>query len=259
LILPVHFHSWDKNGVYILIGTIVNVGGVLLGGVIGLLLKRGIPAHISNSITKAQGVAVLVIGLNGVLTAMLSVDVQTGRLHDSGALLLLISLVIGCAVGELLRIDDHLNSGAEKLERRFGASNLSKGFVTATLIFVVGAMGIVGALNDGLSGDHTVLFTKAMLDFVTAIVLTASLGAGVLLAAIPVLILQGAISLFASLIAPYVSEELIRLFGMVGYALVMMIGFNFLCNAKVKVANMLPALLLPILYYFVSLRVTLPF
>jgi uncharacterized membrane protein YqgA involved in biofilm formation len=202
-----------------MIGTIVNVAGILLGSLIGLLLKRGIPEHVGGSITKVQGLAVLVIGLNGVLTSMLSVDPQTGKLHDSGALLLLISLVLGCLIGELLKIDDRLNGGAEKLERKFGASDLSRGFITSTLIFVVGAMGLVGALNDGLRGDITVLFTKSMLDFITAIILTASLGAGVFLSAIPVLVIQGAISLLAGVISPYVSDALISLFGMVGYAL----------------------------------------
>jgi uncharacterized membrane protein YqgA involved in biofilm formation len=235
-----------------LTGTLINVGGILIGSLIGLLVKRGIPENISAAIIKAQGLAVLIIGLNGVLTAMLYIDPETGRLRDTGALLLLISLAVGCAIGEALKIDDHLNGLSHRIEKRFGASNLSKGFVSATLVFVVGAMGIVGALNDGLTGDSTVLITKATLDFITAIILASSLGAGVFLAAIPVLIFQGVISLLAGVIAPYVSDDLIQVFSMVGYALVMVLGFNFLVGAKVKAANLLPALLIPIAWYYIS-------
>jgi len=231
-----------------MLGTWVNVGGILLGGVIGLLLKKGIPAKINTAIIKAEGVAIFVIGLNGVLTAMLSVSAG-GKLSSNGELLLLVSLVAGCVIGELVRIEDRLNSASGALERRLKKDNLSTGFITASLIFVIGAMSIVGALNDGLTGDHTILFTKAVLDGITAIVLTASLGPGVFLAAIPVLIAQGAISLLAGVIAPYATAEAIRLFGMVGYAIVMAMGFNFIFDSKIRIANLLPALVIPIVYY----------
>jgi uncharacterized membrane protein YqgA involved in biofilm formation len=238
-------------------GTLVNIGAILLGSLIGLLLKRGIPARVNAAIIKTQGIAVFLIGLNGVLTAMLSSDAE-GRLHDSNALLLLVSLVVGCVIGEVARIEDRLNSLSEVAERKLKADNFAKGFVTATLVFVVGAMSIVGALNDGLTGDSAILFTKAALDFVTAIILTASLGVGVIFGAIPVLIVQGSISWLASVIAPYISDEMIRLFGMVGYALVMALGVNFLCDAKIRIANLLPALLIPILYYYIVLEWLLP-
>ena len=231
-------------------GTIVNVIAILAGSLIGVLLKRGIPEHINAAIIKAEGVAILVIGLNGVLTAMLFFGAD-GKLHADGALLLLISLAAGCLIGEVVKIEDRLNGLSGVMERKLKADNLSKGFVTATLIFVIGAMSIVGALNDGLSGDHTILFTKSMLDFITAIVLTASLGIGVIFAAIPVFIVQGAIAVLARIISPYISEELIRLFSMVGYALVMALGLNFLADTKIRVANLLPALAVPIAYYYI--------
>ncbi|GHU64283.1 membrane protein [Clostridia bacterium] len=233
-------------------GTLINVGGILAGSLIGLLLKRGIPEHISGAILKVQGLVVLIIGLNGVLTAMLYVDPVTGRLHDRGALILLISLVVGCAIGEALKIDDHVNGISDRIERRLGAGSFSKGFVSATLIFVVGAMGIVGALNDGLVGDSNVLITKAIIDGITSIILASSLGFGVIFAAIPVLIYQGSISLLAGVISPYISDDLIRMFSMVGYALVMVLGINFLLHTKIKVANLLPALVIPIIWYYVS-------
>lgn len=232
-------------------GTWVNFGGIILGGLIGLLLKRGIPERVNNAILKAEGLAILIIGLNGVLAAMFRADVQTGKLSDSGALLLLVSLVGGCLLGELLRIDDHLSNFGIMVERRSGASNFAKGFVTASLIFAIGAMGIVGALNDGLTGDSSVLYIKSILDFTTSIVLAAALGVGVLFSALPVFLLQGAIALLAGVISPFISQDLLTMFCMVGYALVMTIGLNFLCDCKVKIANLLPALLFPIGYYFI--------
>jgi uncharacterized membrane protein YqgA involved in biofilm formation len=238
-------------------GTFVNVGAILLGSLIGLLFKRGIPAHINAAIIKAQGLAVFFIGLNGVLTCMLSAD-ENGKLHDDGALLLLISLAVGCMIGEAAKIDDRLNNLGKFMEGKFKTDNFARGFVTASLIFVIGAMSLVGALNDGLSGDSTILFTKSLLDFITAIILTASLGIGVIFGAVPVLLVQGSISLLASAIGPYISDELIRLFSMVGYALVTAIGVNFLCDAKIRVTNFLPALLIPILYYYLIVQWLLP-
>lgn len=230
-----------------MIGTLVNAGGIVIGSLIGLLLKKRISDEINTAIIKAEGIAIFIIGLNGVLTAMLYMT--EGRLKSSGEVLLLVSLVIGIVAGESLRIDDRLNNFAFKVEMRLKADNFSKGFVTASLIFVIGAMGIVGALNDGLTGDSTVLFTKTVIDAITAAVLAATFGVGVMFAAIPVFVYQGAISLLAGVIAPYASDEAIRLFGMVGYALVMLMGINFLVETRLKTANLLPALIVPVVYY----------
>ena len=240
-----------------LIGTFANVGGIIIGTLVGLLLKRGIPKRIGNSIIKAQGIAVIVIGLNGILTAMLSVGAG-GKLQVSGTLLLLISLVLGCACGEFLRIEDRLNNVCARVERKIGTSGLARGFITATLIYAIGAMTIVGAINDGLHGDHTVLFTKTALDCITSVVLASSLGIGVMFAALPVLVIQGSIALLAHALAPYVTAEPIRLFSMVGFALVMAIGINFVGNTKIRVANLLPALLIPFIYYYLILQFIMP-
>jgi len=234
-------------------GTIVNVVAIIIGSLIGLALKRGIPQNINKAIIKIQGVAILIIALNGVLTAMLVVGTD-GRLLSDGALLLLISLVIGCFIGEIIKIEDRLNNFSDLMERKLKADNLSKGFIPATLVFVIGAMSIVGALNDGLTGDSTILFTKSVLDFITAIILTASLGIGVMFSAIPVFLYQGGIAMLARVIAPYLSDEPIRLLSMVGYALVMILGFNFLADTKIRVANLLPALVFPIAYYYIFIH-----
>jgi uncharacterized membrane protein YqgA involved in biofilm formation len=213
-----------------------------------MLFKRGIPERVNTAIIKAEGIAILIIGLNGVLTAMLSIGAG-GKLQADGAILLLISLAVGCVAGELIRIEDRLNGFAGRIERKLKADNFSKGFVTATLVYVIGAMGIVGAINDGLTGDSTVLFTKSLLDGITSIILASTFGVGVMFSAAPVFIYQGVIAMLARFIAPYVTDEPIRLLSMVGYSLVMAIGFNFLADTKVRIANLLPALAVPIIYY----------
>ncbi len=235
-------------------GTLVNVAGIIIGSLIGLLLKRGIPERINAAILKVEGLAVAVIGLNGLLTAMLTLDVATGKIKDSGGLLLLISLVIGCFVGEALRIDDYINKLGLFVENKLKSDGFAKGFVTATLIFCIGAMSIIGPINDGLTGDASILYIKTMLDATTSIVLASSLGVGVLFAFIPVLIVQSIPALLARQLAPFISEPLLTSFCMVGFASVICVGLNFLCDTKIKVANLLPSLLVPILYYVIKLK-----
>lgn len=231
-------------------GTWINVGGIILGAFIGLLLKQGIPERVNHAIMKMEGLAILIIGLNGVLSSMFRADPVTGRLRDSGGLLLLVSLVLGCLVGELLRLDDRCTALVLIVERRIGSQGFARGFVSASLIFSIGAMSVIGPINDGLTGDASILYIKTTLDFTTALVLASVLGVGVAFSAFPVLLIQGTFAMLARQISPFISEELLGLFCMVGYAVVMSIGFNFLCDIKIKTANVLPALLVPVIYYF---------
>ena len=235
-------------------GTFVNVAGIMAGSLIGLLIRKGIPAHINEAIMKIQGVAICIIGLNGVIGSMFKAGPE-GKLSDSGGLLLLVSLVLGCLVGEFLAFDRRLNSFGMWVEKKINMGGFSRGFVTATLIFSIGAMSIIGPINDGLTGDSTVLFIKTMLDGTTSIVLAASLGAGVLFASVPVLVVQAVPALLARQLAPFISDELLALFCMVGYTIVICIGYNFLAEEKqrIKTANLLPALVVPVVYYFVFL------
>ena len=230
-------------------GTLINTALVLLGGAIGLVFKKAISENMEYSIHKATGVAVLVIGLAGIMTNMLSVD-GSGKFSSSGELMLVISLALGTFIGELLRLDDRLNSGCKKIEEKFKMSNFSSGFITATMIYCIGAMAIVGAINDGLLHDSSTLITKGIIDGITSIVLAASLGYGVLLSAVPVFLYQGAITLLASSLQNILKGELLTNICIVGYALVMCIGINFLYNSKkqIKTVNMLPSLLVPAIY-----------
>lgn len=233
-----------------MLGTLVNVGAIVVGALLGLVLKKGIPNQIRDSLIKAEGLAIVLIGVSSVLGEMFSVDLGTGGLVCNGGLLLLVSLVLGCVIGELLRIDDRINAAGLRIEQRFAADDgFAKGLVTAALLFCIGAMSVIGPINDGLAGDRTILYIKSTLDFTTALVLTSVLGIGVLFAAIPVLVFQAIPALLAKQLAPLITPELLSSFCMVGYSLVTVMGINFLSESKVKTANLLPALLVPVGHY----------
>ncbi len=230
-------------------GTIINAVLVLVGGTIGLVFKKAISKEIEYSIHKATGVAVLVIGICGILSTMLSSD-SSGKISSSGELVLVVSLALGTFIGEILKLEDKLNKGCKKIEDKFKMSNFAQGFITSTMIYCIGAMAIVGAINDGLLGDSSTLITKGIIDGITSIVLAASLGYGVLFSVIPVLIYQGGITLLAGALENVLVGDLLNNICMVGYALVMCIGINFLYNSdkQIKTVNMLPSLLVPVGY-----------
>ena len=234
-----------------MLGTIVNVIAVIIGGTVGLLLKKGIKSEIMDNVMKAEGVAVFIIGMNGVLVNMLSVGAD-GKITDNGGLILLISLALGMLIGELIKLDDRINSFGGWIEKRVKSDGFSKGFVSAFIIYCVGSMSIIGAVNDGLSGDSSILFVKSTLDFITAMVLGSTMGIGVIFACVPLFAYQGIISLFASYIKPVIEEypEMMTQFTMVGYAIIMCIGINFIAGPKIKTANLLPAMLVPVIYNF---------
>ena len=231
-----------------MMGTIVNALAIVVGGLLGLAFKKGLPKSVEENIPNFVGTGVVIIGLNGILTSMLSVNPETGRISSSGELVLVLSLAIGGIAGELLRIDDRINAGGLAIERKFGAEGFAKGFVSGSMLFCIGAMAIVGALADGLSGDSSTLFVKAILDGITSIVFAATLGYGVLFSAIPILIYQGSISLCAGLLSGVLVGALLDQICMVGYCIVLLIGTNMLGTTKVKTSNLLPAMLGPILY-----------
>ncbi len=236
-------------------GTIINVILIVVGGAIGLIFKKAVSKDIEYSIHKATGVAVSVIGLCGILSNMLSVN--DGKISSSGELILVVSLFLGTFIGEILKLDDRLNSGCKKIEEKFKMTDFSSGFISATMIYCIGAMAIVGAINDGLMHDSSTLITKGIIDGITSIILAASLGYGVLLSAIPVLIYQGGITLLASSLQNVLTGELLTNICMVGYALVICIGINFLYNSKkqIKTVNMLPSLLVPIGYKLILMLI----
>lgn len=231
-----------------MLGVLINGAACLFGGLIGLFFKKGIPESIEKSINKAMGIVVVVIGLNGVISNMFQIG-SDGKLHSSGELLLVISFAIGTLVGELLKLDDKINTFSNKIENRFKIKGFTVGFVTSSSIFCIGAMGIIGSMTSGLTGDNSILITKSIIDFVIAIVLAASLGFGVMFSFIPVIVYQGTIALFAGLLSNILVGELLTWVCAVGFILIICVGLNILADIKFKTVNMLPSLLIPIIYY----------
>ncbi|MBO5230541.1 MAG: DUF554 domain-containing protein [Clostridia bacterium] len=230
-------------------GTLVNCAAVIIGGLIGLLLKKGIKESYTVGINKSLGLAVLVIGINGVIANMFTA--QNGKLSSSGELLLIVFLVVGTLIGELLKLDDRFNRFCGKVDSKFKNGGFASGFINGTILFCVGAMSIIGSINDGLTGDSSVLFVKSALDFVNAVIFGATLGFGVIFTCIPMLIYQGGISLLAGTLSSILQGELLEQVCMVGYAIIMAIGFNFFLEKKFKTLNMVPAIILPVVYHYI--------
>ena len=222
-----------------MIGTLINVIAILLGTGAGLLLRKGIPERLRDTVVFGQGLCVNLIGLSGALK---TADV-TG---------IIICMVVGSLLGAAINIEGRLDSLGKAIERRVspnaGEGSIAKGFVTASLVFCVGAMAIVGAMDSGLRGDHSTLIAKSILDGVFAIFFTSSLGVGVGLSAVAVLIYQGAIALLAGWIEPLLTDAIITEMSAVGGLLITGIGLNMIYDKHIPVGNMLPAIFLPMAY-----------
>lgn len=236
-------------------GTLVNCAAIAAGGAIGLLCKKGIKESYTESINKSLGLAVLVVGLNGVISNMIKSD--GGILSSSGELLLVVFIVLGTLTGELLKLDDRFSKFCKGIEGKFKKGGFASGFINGTILFCVGAMAIVGSIQDGLTGDSTTLFVKSALDFTAAIVFGATLGYGVIFSFIPLLIYQGGITLLASQLNGILQGEVMKQVCFVGYTIIMAIGLNFLLEKKFKTLNMLPAILFPVAYHYILIVIEL--
>lgn len=235
------------------LGTIINIVTILVGATIGLFLKGGLPGRFEKTIKSAAGLSTIIIGITSTLSEMLCVS-PDGTIHTNNIMLMVVSLVLGAIVGEMAKIEENLERLGNFIKSK--AIFLSKdnpkfvdGFVSTSLLFCVGAMAIVGSIQDGLVGDYTILAAKAVLDGVMSVVFAASFGSGVLLSVISVGVYQGGITLLASLLEPVMTDVLISNMSLVGSVLVLGIGFNLLFDKKVvKVGNLLPAVLIPVFY-----------
>ncbi|MBE6872149.1 MAG: DUF554 domain-containing protein [Ruminococcaceae bacterium] len=228
-----------------MLGVIVNVITVIIGSCVGLLLKKGIPERVSKATMIGLGACTLYIGISGSLSG-------------ENVLILIAAIVLGVIVGTLLNIDGAINKLAEKVEGRFKKDgktvSIAEGLVTATLLFCVGSMTVTGSIQAGLTGDNSVLITKAMLDLVSSMMLASSLGVGVLLAAVTVFIIQGGLVLLAGLVAPFMSAGAINEMTCAGSLIIVMIGTNLMGITKIKVADFLPAILFaPIIYNLIPI------
>ena len=220
----------------VLFGTLVNGVCIIIGTLLGKILHR-IPEDMKGTVMKAIGLAVIVLGL------------QMG-LKSENFLIVIISLALGAAWGEWMNLEDRLNALGNWLETKIGSkkeTSISQGFVTATLIFVIGAMAVIGALDSGIRGDHDVLLTKSIIDGFTSLILTTTLGIGVMFSAIPVVLYQGFIALFATQIHQWVPQELMDAYIVemtsTGGIMIFAIGLNLLGVTKIRVANLLPGII----------------
>ncbi len=221
-----------------MLGVTVNALAVIVGGLLGLLVKKGVPQRYSDAIMKGLGLCVLYIAIDGAL-------------EGTNVLVLIISVAIGAVVGTFLKLDEGIHTIGDKLEQKFksgnGKSTFAEGFVTASLLFCVGAMTVVGSLDAGLTGDNSTLYTKALLDGIMSIVFASTLGVGVLFSAVFVFAFQGAIALLAGLIQPFLTDYSIAEMTCVGSVLMIAVATNMMGITKVKVMNLVPAIFIPII------------
>ena len=227
------------------LGTIINSGAIILGGIIGLIFGKIISERFQKIVTVAMGLSVFAMSVSGFVSKMLVIT--DGGVETAGTFMMIFSLVLGAVSGEAIDLDRRLESFGGWLKRKTGSSGdttFVDGFMNASLTVCIGAMAVIGALTDGLSGDYSILLTKSVLDFVMVIVMTSSMGKGCIFSAIPVAVLQGTVTLGARLISPIMNTAATNNLSLVGSVLIMCVGVNLVADGKfrIKVANLLPAI-----------------
>ena len=220
-------------------GAVVNFFLVILGSVLGLLFKKGIPEKIQQALMTGMAFCVLYIGITG--------------LFEEGAniLIMIACFALGSFLGELIDLDKHVNTLGALIEKKVDKSGkygkIAEGFVAATLLFCVGAMTIVGSIDSGINGDNSTLYSKSIIDCVAALALTSSIGIGVIFAAVSTLVIEGGLTLLAGVISPILTDYIIAQMSVIGSLLIIALALNMLKITKIKVMNFVPAILLPIL------------
>ena len=235
-------------------GTILNCAGILLGGILGLLCGRILKDNVQDALTKSCGICVLFIGIAGALEGMLSV--QETAVISKNAMLVVGCLAIGTLLGELLKIESGFERFGQWLKMKTGNAK-DKGFVdafvTASLTVCIGAMAIVGAIQDGIAGDYSILATKAVLDLIIIMVMTCAMGKGCIFSAIPVGLFQGSITVLSGFLRPIMTEGALANLSLVGSILIFCVGVNLVWGKKLRVANMLPAVIVAVIAAFLNI------
>ena len=229
-------------------GVIVNTITVIIGSLTGMFLKKGLPKKITDAVMIGIGLCTVSIGISGIVDGV-------------NTIILIISIVLGAAIGTALDIDSKLNQMGDYLSKKFKSNDnkvsVSEGFVTACLLFCVGSMTIMGSLNAGISGDNKILYTKALLDLISSTMLSASLGIGVLFASAFVFVFQGGLVLLAQYIAPFLTADAIIQLNGAGSLLILALGLNIIGITKLKIANYLPAIIIaPIITFIYTFVMT---
>ena len=231
------------------LGTIINAATVIAGGLVGLMLKKGLKQRFQDIITQALGLSVIFIGISGALKEIFVI--QADGIATQGVMMMVICIAIGAIVGEWINIEKYTEQFGEFLKRKAkseGDTRFVDGFVNASLTICIGAMAIVGSLQDGLTGDYSMLATKAILDGVILVVFAANYGIGPIFSVIPLVILQGGVTLLARVIEPFMTQQAISDMSLVGSMLIFCIGVNLMFKTKIKVANMLPVLIFVLIW-----------
>ena len=218
----------------ILLGSLVNAGAIVVGGLIGMFAGKLLPERLRGSVMAA--LSLMTIGI-----------AAPGLLKSANALIPIISMVVGTIIGELLNIDAAVNKLGDALQKKCNGSPITEGFVTGSLVFAVGALAVMGALESGLQHQHSILISKAVIDGVGALVFASTMGLGVALSGVTVLVAEGSMALLASLVAPFLGETVVNEVTFVGSLLIVGISLNLLGVTKLRILNMVPAILLPIL------------
>ena len=236
------------------LGTIINTLAIVFGGVTGMLFGNKLSDKHQKSLQGVCGIAVLFIGIAGTMEKM--IHVEEGLLISEGTLQIVLALTIGTLIGEFFNIEDKFEKFGEWLKRKSNSVSdvrFVDGFVDATLTVCIGAMAIVGAINDGIYGDSSILITKAILDFVIIMVMAASMGKGTIFSCIPVFLFQGSITVLAKIVEPLLTLAALNQISLIGSILIFCVGLNLVWGKKVSVANMLPALIIGIIFTYINL------
>jgi len=233
------------------LGTIYNVAGILLGGTIGMLFGKCIRPQMQKTLLQAVGICVMFLGIAGCMEEIFAVTPD--GLQSGGTMMMIASFSIGALLGEWLDLEDKLERFGAYLKKKTGSegdSSFVTGFVTASLTVCIGAMAVVGAIQDGISGDHSVLLAKAVLDMIIIAVMAASMGKGCLFSALPVAMLQGLITLIAIWLEPVMTEQALSNLSLTGSILIFCVGVNLIWGKQFRVANMLPAIVVAVVCSF---------
>ncbi|MCQ2523545.1 MAG: DUF554 domain-containing protein [Lachnospiraceae bacterium] len=233
------------------LGTIINAVAIIIGGLLGHFFGKILNERVQDSLIKASGVSVLFLGIAGALEGMLRVE--DGHVLSGKAVFIVVSLSLGALVGELLNIEGQFERFGEWLKKKTGNSkdnNFVSGFLTASFTVCIGAMAIIGSIEDGINHNYSILFTKALLDLIIIMVMASSLGKGPIFSFIPVAIFQGFVTILARIIEPLLNANAISMLSMVGSILIFCVGINLVWDKKIRVASLLPSVLFAVIFSY---------
>lgn len=236
------------------LGTLINVACIVGGGMVGLIFGKNIKSRMQESLLTIAGIAVIFLGIGGALQQMLSVT--NGTLSSKGSMMMILSLAIGAIIGEWLDIESGVEHFGEWLKNKSNSSKdnlFVEGFVASSCTVCIGAMAVVGSIQDGIHGDYSVLLAKGILDAIIICIMTASQGKGCIFSAIPVAIFQGSITIIAAFLGSFMTEPALNNLSFVGSILIFCVGLNLIRDKKIRVANLLPAIVVAAIWGFFAI------